>query len=123
VSDAVPRSLIHADLINRNVLVDGGRIAGIFDWGCARFGDHLYDLAWFEFWASWYPRLDITLLRSALAARWVEAGYTPHDLDARLLACHLHIGLDHLAYNAHTGDRANLLATAARMRELVGALR
>jgi hypothetical protein len=32
--------------------------------------------------------------------------------------CHLHIGLDHLAYNAHLGDWATLAATADRMRDL-----
>ena len=46
----VPRSLLHCDLMNRNVLVDEGRINAVFDWGCGRLGDHLYDLAWFEFW-------------------------------------------------------------------------
>ena len=51
--------------------------------------------------------------------RWHEVGYTPVDQEARLAACYLHIGLDHLAYNSYTGDEVNLLATAARMRTLV----
>jgi len=62
VTDSAPRSLIHADLVNRNVLVQEGRITGVFDWGCSRFGDHLYDLAWFDFWAPWSPNLDMQLL-------------------------------------------------------------
>ena len=32
------------------VLVDKERISGIFDWGCSLCGDHLYELAWFDFW-------------------------------------------------------------------------
>jgi hygromycin-B 4-O-kinase len=115
---AAPRSLIHADLINRNVLVEGDRISGVFDWGCAAYGDHLYDLAWFEFWAPWHPNLNVALLRSALERRWREAGYAPQNLAARLAACHLHIGLDHLAYNAFRGDWETLAATAERMRAL-----
>lgn len=114
-----PRSLYHADLMNRNVLVNGTRISGIFDWGCACYGDHLYDLAWFEFWAPWYPELDISLLRSTLEQRWQTAGYTPAHLTERLQACYLHIGLDHLGYNAWLGDWPTLSATAAQMRALV----
>lgn len=119
VDDSVPRSLLHCDLVNRNVLVEGDKISGIFDWGCSLYGDHLYELAWFEFWSPWYPDLDISLLRSALEQRWHEAGEIPRNKEARLAACYLHIGLDHLAYNAYTGDEVNLLATAERMRALV----
>jgi hygromycin-B 4-O-kinase len=120
VDDSAPRSLIHADLINRNVLVDGERISGVFDWGCTTYGDHLYELAWFEFWSPWYPELDVAQLRAALERRWRDAGYAPHNQSARLLACHLHIGLDHLAYNAYLGDWPTLAQTAERMRALAG---
>ena len=119
-SDDVPRCLIHADLMNRNVLVEGGRISGVFDWGCAAYGDHLYDLAWFEFWAPWHRNLDVPLLREALEARWRGAGYAPADFERRLAACYLHIGLGHLGYNAHLGDWETLHATAKRMRDLTG---
>lgn len=119
VDDTAPRALIHADLLNRNVLVAGGAISGVFDWGCAAYGDHLYDLAWCMFWAPWHPNLDIALLREALERRWRAGGYWPHNLAARLSACVLHIGLDHLAYNAFRGDWQTLEATAARMRALV----
>jgi hygromycin-B 4-O-kinase len=119
LDDMAPRSLIHGDLLNRNVLVEGGAVSGVFDWGCAAYGDHLYDLAWFIFWAPWHPNLDIALLRAALEQRWREAGYWPHNLQARLSACFLHIGLDHLAYNAYRGDWPTLALTAERMRALV----
>jgi hygromycin-B 4-O-kinase len=118
-NDSVPRCLIHGDLINRNVLVNESNITGVFDWGCACYGDHLYDLAWFEFWAPWFPSLNIDLLRSELERRWRAVGYVPHQRDERLMACYLHIGLDHLAYNAHLGDISALSATAERMQTLV----
>jgi hygromycin-B 4-O-kinase len=119
VSDAVPRGLLHCDLINRNVLVDDGRLTAVFDWGCSLYGDHLYDLAWFEFWAPWHPQLDMHHLRSELERRWREVGYAPEDKEARLLACYLHIGLDHLAYNAYRGDPSAGAEVAARMRAIV----
>ena len=51
------RHVIHMDLLNRNVLVseDGTRIEAVFDWGCSAYGDFLYDVAWFTFWAPWHP--------------------------------------------------------------------
>lgn len=119
VTDDVPRALLHCDLVNRNVLVEGERITGIFDWGCSVYGDHLYELAWFDFWAPWYPHLDITHLRTSLETHWQRIGYAPPNKANRLAACYLHIGLDHLAYNAHLGDWPTLLATAERMRTLV----
>jgi hygromycin-B 4-O-kinase len=117
-SDAVPRCLVHCDLLNRNVLVGDDRITGAFDWGCSLYSDHLYDLAWFEFWSPWHPGHDTDLLRAELEHRWRAASYWPEGMTARLRACYLHIGLDHLAYNAHLEDWPTLLATAERMRSL-----
>jgi hygromycin-B 4-O-kinase len=109
-SDDVPRCVVHCDLINRNVHVVGDTITGIFDWGCGRYGDPLYDLAWFDFWSPWHPDLDLAPL--------FDATDLPTDGD-RYLACLLHIGLDHLGYNAIVGDITNLTATARRMRAVV----
>lgn len=119
VDDSAPRHLIHGDLMNRNVFVQEHKISGVFDWGCGCYGDHLYDLAWFEFWAPWYPEKDIAYLRTALEQHWREIGYEPKNKTARLQACYLHIGLDHLAYNAWLGDWSTLSATAEQMRVLV----
>jgi hygromycin-B 4-O-kinase len=109
-SDDVPRSVIHCDLINRNVHLVGDTITGIFDWGCGRYGDPLYELAWFDFWAPWHPNLDARPLFGTTG--------DPVDSD-RYLACLLHIGIDHLGYNAKIGDEGALEATAARTRAVV----
>ena len=119
VVDAVPRCLLHCDLTNRNVLVNGDKISGILDWGCSVYGDHLYDLARFEFWAPWFPKLNMQYLRSEIERRWFEVGYAPENEEARLMACYLHIGLEHLAYYAHLGDWTALSATVKRIRTLV----
>lgn len=99
--------------------VDGHQITGIFDWGCAIFGDHLYDLAWFDFWSPWYPDLDINILHQGLEERWQQADMIIENKSARLKACTLYIGLDHLAYNAFQEDVVNLAATAERMKTLI----
>jgi len=100
--------------------VSGNQISGVFDWGCSLYGDHLYDLAWFEFWAPWCPALDIALLRTALEKQWESVRYDPQDKERRLMTCYL---LDHLVYNAYLGDIATLEATAKRMQRLVGKTR
>ncbi len=109
----VEPTLLHCDLINRNVHVQGTSITGVFDWGCRRWGDHLYDLAWFEFWAPWYPELDTRLLWDATAERW---GETP-DPD-RVEACLAHIAADHLVYNAIIGEPAGGLEIINRANAL-----
>ena len=37
---------------------DASRLEAVFDWGCSLAGDFLYEVAWFTFWAPWYPALD-----------------------------------------------------------------
>jgi aminoglycoside phosphotransferase (APT) family kinase protein len=41
----VPEALVHADLHPRNVVVDGGRLAAVLDWGDLTLGDPATDLA------------------------------------------------------------------------------
>jgi hygromycin-B 4-O-kinase len=112
--DDVPRGVIHGDLLNRNVHVDGGRITGVFDWGCAAYGDPLYDLAWFEYMAPHHPEVDAPALVGA-ALGDSPARYARR----RLLACHLHIGVDHLGFNAAHGRWDAFALVAARTEELL----
>ncbi len=114
----VTRSLVHADLINRNVHVVTDEITGVFDWGASMYGDHLYELAWLHFWAPWHPTLDIKLLTESLDEEWDAVAHDVEQRDQRLLACHLHIALDHLAYHAHTGNPSELDNIIHRIRQL-----
>ena len=118
VSDKAPRNLIHCDLMHRNVLVASDRISGVFDWGCSLYGDHLYEFALFEFWGAWYPKLDIPFLRRALEEAWERAGVAPINSEPRLKACHLAIGLDHIAYKAYLGKWKEAQEVIARMGQL-----
>jgi len=119
--DAVPRSVIHGDLINRNVHAEHGEIAGVFDWGCSIYGDHLYDFGWLDFWAPWFACIEPDVIRAGLEARWGQAGHVVANFEERLLACQLHIGLDHLAYNAYLEDWAAQDRLVARITDLVDA--
>lgn len=115
------RSLIHGDLINRNVLVepDGSVIVAIFDWGCGVYGDYLFDVAWLDFWSPWFPALEAVDFLSALQSHYRSISHHAHDFAARLKAYELHIGLSHLAYNAFTGRDDEQTALSVRMRQVL----
>jgi hygromycin-B 4-O-kinase len=115
------RSLVHSDLINRNVYAAGDRITGVFDWGCSLYGDFLYDLAWLEFWSPWFDAMQGLELPARARAHFAERGVEVPDYAARLRACLLHIGLSHLAYHAFTGDRVELSRVEERTRPLLDA--
>jgi hygromycin-B 4-O-kinase len=115
-ADACPdaRFVVHADLINRNVLVDSNRITAVFDWGCSFYGDFLYDVAWIEFWTPWHPAIAATDIRAEARSHYAAIGLDVADLDARLRCCLIHIGLDHQAYCAFTGRTEDLARVTER---------
>jgi hygromycin-B 4-O-kinase len=108
------RHVIHGDLVNRNVLVQGTRITAVIDWGNALYGDWLYDAAWLIYWWPWFPQWQDIDITAELERHWEQHGGMPPSLDHRLQACLLHIGLDAMAYNAYCGpDRWDDLARNA----------
>lgn len=119
-SDDVPRALLHCDLLYRNAHVNERRLAGVFDWGCSLYGDPLYELSWFEFWAPWYPQIDTSLVVRAMAGRSPDTDVARH-LDRWLVAL-LHNGATHLAYQAFIEDWPNVELTAARLHTLAASL-
>lgn len=96
------RHLIHNDLLNRNILVKGDRISALLDWGDARFGDYLYDIAHLLYWWPWFAQWrDIDVLGE------VERHYRAKQLDlvdlhARIQCYQMHIGLGAMTYHCYT---------------------
>lgn len=111
-----PRQIIHSDLLYHNVLVEGERVSAVLDWGNALYGDALYDAAWLIFWWPWYPEWAGIDVRGALRGHWQS---TPPDLERRLLAYQLHIGLDSMAYTAYVGRWDDLARLAAQTLALI----
>jgi len=105
LAEAMPeeRHLIHSDLLHFNVLVEGARITGIFDWGCSLYGDFLYDLAWLCYWQPWYPAWREIDFKAEARRHYAAIGLDVPDLDRRLTCCQLHIGLGEQAYQAYAG--------------------
>jgi hygromycin-B 4-O-kinase len=106
------RHLIHSDLLHYNVLVEADRVTGVLDWGCAMYGDFLYDLAWLCFWQPWYPAWRRIDFRAEAMRHYASIGlYVPH-FEERLRCCQIHIGLAGQAYQAYAGNWTDLQATA-----------
>ncbi len=113
------RHIIHSDLINRNVLIEGDRINAVFDWGCLMYGDFLYDLAWLTFWAPWYPAWRGIDFEAEALAHVRAIGLDLPDAVVRLRCYEIHIGLAHFAYNAFLGNWSEYEQTVARTLAIV----
>lgn len=121
--DAQERHLIHSDLLNFNVLVEDGRISAVIDWGCAMYGDFLYDLAWFEFWAPWYPAWRGIDFKHEASCHHAAIGLAVPRFEERLTCCQINIGLAAQAYNAFKERWDALEETARRTIEVAGVAR
>jgi len=78
-------------------------VSGVFDWGCALYGDFLYDLAWLTFWRrGTRPRRSRSRAGGAPALR--RDRLVVPDLAARLRCYEVHIGLAHLAFHSFTQE-------------------
>ena len=115
------RHLVHADLLHHNVLVSGGQITGVLDWGCSVYGDFLYDLAWLSFWAPSYPAWRHIDFVHEARSHYASIGLEVPDFAERLRCYELHIGLSGQAYSTFMGQWDKLEATAQRTLALARA--
>ena len=113
------RHIIYADWMYHNVLVNRDRIDAVLDWGSSMYGDHLYDAAWLLFCWSWSPQLSAIDIRDELDQHWAAKGSVPDDLEHRLLAYQIHIGLGAQAHNALIRHFDTLAFSAEQTMSLV----
>lgn len=111
------RHLVHQDTLNYNVVVHNNIISGIFDWGCAMWGDAVYDLAWFRFWNPWYPQWAGLDIPGYLERKVGINGAQQHE---RMRCYLLHIGLMHIRYNAFIGNLVAMNEVAMSTERLLG---
>lgn len=114
------RHLIHDDLINYNVLVDGDRISAVLDWGSSSFGDFLYDLAKLVFYQPWYPAWRDIDFAAEARAHYTRTGVATPHFDERVLCYALRIGIGDMGYNAYRKRPERISGTAARVMQLLG---
>ncbi len=46
------RYLVHGDYGYDNLVLQGGKISAVLDWGNSAYGDYIHDVAWLDFWDS-----------------------------------------------------------------------
>jgi hygromycin-B 4-O-kinase len=115
------RHLIHGDLLYHNVLVDHDHITAVLDWGNSMYGDYLYDAAWLIYCRAQYTRWSAVDIRREFEKHWVARGTTPGNLEERLRAYQIHIGLGAQAYSAHMGRLDDLAINAEQTMKLAKA--
>ncbi|TAJ19488.1 MAG: aminoglycoside phosphotransferase family protein [Dehalococcoidia bacterium] len=97
------RYLVHSDMLNHNVLVEGDHVSAVLDWGNAMAGDFLYDIALIDFWSPWYSAWNGISIQQEAARHYAAIGLDVPRYAERIRCYQVHIGLDHLAYNAFMG--------------------
>ena len=94
------RALFHDDLINRNVLVNGDRIAAVLDWGSSKYGDFLFDIANLVFYRPWFPAWQNIDFAAEARAHCDAIGLAVPNFAERLACYTLRIALDGMSYSA-----------------------
>lgn len=115
------RHLIHDDLINYNVLVEGDRITAVLDWGSSQYGDFLYDLAMLVFYQPWYPAWRTIDFAAEARAHYERIGVAVPNFDERVLCYALGIGIGGIRYNIFRKRPQRIADNAARVMQLLGA--
>ena len=115
------RQLIHDDLINFNVLVDGERISAVLDWGSSKYGDFLYDIAKLVFYQPWYAAWRNIDFAAEARAHYDAIGLAVPRFAERLSCYALRIGLEDMAYSAFRKRWEQVASNARRTLEIARA--
>ncbi len=111
------RHLIHNDLINRNVLVEGNRISAVLDWGSSTYGDSLFEIAILIFYQPWFPAWRNIDFAAEARAHYDAIGLDVPHFNERLSCYTLRIGLDDMAYSAFRERWEKVAAITTRVLE------
>jgi len=113
------RHLIHDDLMNRNVLVDGEHVSAVLDWGSSLYGDFLYDIAKIVFYRPWRPHWGDIDFAAEARGHYEAIGLAVPNFAERLLCYCLRIGLADMAYSAFRERWEQVDLKARRVREVL----
>ena len=95
------RHLVHDDLMNRNVLVDSGRVSAVLDWGSSLYGDFLYDIAKLVFYQPWRTNWGAINFAAVAQAHYDAIGLVVPRFAERLTCYCLRIGIADMSYSAY----------------------
>jgi len=109
--------LVHNDLLHFNLIMRDHQVAAVIDWGCALWGDFLYDLAMFTTWQFYYPAMSGIEFAEEARRSFTTKNVPLPNFDERLQCYQIHLLLDTLTYNAWKENNTNLEITARRLEE------
>lgn len=113
------RHIIHSDLLHFNLLMKEGEIVAVIDWGCAKYGDFLYDLAWFIFWQFYYPSMEGIDFKGEARRYFSNIGLDLTNFEERIRCYQLHIGIDSMIYCLTKENWKDVKMTAKRLVEVI----
>jgi hygromycin-B 4-O-kinase len=112
------RHLVHDDLINFNVLVDGDDISALLDWGSSIYGDFLYDVAKLVFYQPWYKAWRNIDFAAEARAHYDAMSLAVPRFRERLTCYMLRIGIGDMAYSAFRKRWEQVESKARRTLEI-----
>jgi len=114
------KGVVHSDLIHQNLLVHNHKISALIDWGCAKIGDSVHDLALFAYFEPWFSAFKEVNLVQRMQDAYLEQSPKNHkNFDKRMVAYQLHWALDNMAYCAYRGRRKDIYEHINRMEEIL----
>lgn len=118
--DLIPsrRELVHGGLCGGNVLVDDGQVAVVLDWQDARYGDHVFDLAYMLYW------LDKSAQEACMNAykeSLKKLGLSEARLKDRVKCYQYYMSVDALRFTAKTKNERLYRAVLDKLSLLDGA--
>jgi hygromycin-B 4-O-kinase len=113
------RHVVHNDLLHFNLLVKDNKVTGVIDWGCALYGDYLYDLAMYITWQFYYPAMAGIDFKEEARKYFEKRGADISHFDERLKCYQLHLFLDSMAYNSYKENWKNVEMVSNRLVEIM----
>lgn len=113
------RNIIHSDLLHYNLLIKKNKISAVIDWGCAKYGDFLYDISWFIFWQFWYPSMNNINFKEYTLEYFKMKKASLENFEERIKCYQLNIGLDSMVYCSYKENWKNLGIVSERVSKLL----
>jgi hygromycin-B 4-O-kinase len=114
------RHLVHNDLLHFNLIISNGAVAGVIDWGCALWGDFLYDLAMFVTWQFYFPALKGIDIKSKTKVYLERAGADLTNFNERLKCYQIHLLIDSMAYTSFVDHWVDFKLASQRLEKIIG---
>jgi hygromycin-B 4-O-kinase len=111
------RELVHGGFGYGNVLVHDGQVTGVLDWQDARYGDHVFDLAYMLYWLDGgIQEVCVNVYKESLR----KLGRSEAHLEDRIKCYQYYTGVDGLRFAAKTKNEGSYRAVLDKLSLLDG---